>query len=83
MTFLKLVYAATLFLSAVLPAAAQTASAPMKGSDDKEVGSVKLTQTSQGVLINVAVKGLAPGEHAIHVHAVGKCEPPFTSAGGH
>jgi superoxide dismutase, Cu-Zn family len=23
------------------------------------------------------------GEHAFHVHAVGKCEPPFTSAGGH
>ena len=83
MTFLKPVYLAVLFVSAALPAAAQTASAPMKGSDGKEVGSVNLTQTSQGVLINVAVKGLPPGEHAIHVHTVGKCEPPFTSAGGH
>ena len=83
MTFLKLVYATTLFLGAALPAAAQTASAPMKGSDGKEVGSINLTQTTQGVLINVSVKGLPPGEHAIHVHAVGKCEPPFTSAGGH
>ena len=83
MTFLKLIYATTLFLGAALPAAAQTASAPMKGSDGKEVGSVNLTQTAQGVLINVSVKGLPPGEHAIHVHAVGKCEPPFTSAGGH
>jgi Cu-Zn family superoxide dismutase len=26
---------------------------------------------------------LPPGEHAIHVHAVGKCEPPFESAGPH
>src|SRR5499427_10832438 len=83
MTFLKLIYATTLFLGAALPAAAQTASAPMKGSDGKEVGSINLTQTAQGVLINVSVKGLPPGEHAIHVHAVGKCEPPFTSAGGH
>lgn len=66
-----------------LPAAAQTATAALKGADGKEVGSVNLTQTSQGVLINVAVKGLPPGEHALHVHAVGKCEPPFTSAGGH
>ena len=74
---------AILLLSAALPAAAQTASAPMKGGDGKEVGSVNLTQTAQGVLINVSVKGLPPGEHAIHVHAVGKCEPPFTSAGGH
>jgi superoxide dismutase, Cu-Zn family len=87
MTFLKLIYATILFLGAflgaALPAAAQTASAPLKGSDGKEVGSVNLTQTAQGVLINVSVKGLPPGEHAIHVHAVGKCEPPFTSAGGH
>jgi Cu-Zn family superoxide dismutase len=66
-----------------LPVVAQTASAPLKGTDGKEVGSVNLTQTAQGVLINVSVKGLPPGEHAFHVHAVGKCEPPFTSAGGH
>jgi Cu-Zn family superoxide dismutase len=66
-----------------LPVAAQTASAPLKGSDGKEVGSVNLTQTPNGVLINLAVKGLAPGEHAFHVHAVGKCEAPFDSAGPH
>src|SRR6476619_2270815 len=83
MMFLKPVFVTILLLSAALPVAAQTASAPMKGSDGKEVGSVNLTQTAQGVLINVSVKGLPPGEHAIHVHAVGKCEPPFTSAGGH
>src|SRR5262245_46370708 len=83
MTFLKPVYVAILILSAVLHAAAQTASEQKKSSDGKEVGSFNLTQTAQGVLVNVSVKGLPPGEHAIHVHAVGKCEPPFTSAGGH
>lgn len=66
-----------------LPALAQSASAPMKNADGKEIGSVNLTQTNQGVLINISVKGLPPGEHAFHVHAVGKCEPPFTTAGGH
>ena len=67
-----------------LPAAAQTASAPLKDAQGKEVGSVNLTQTPRGVLINLSVKGLPPGEHAFHVHAVGKCEgPSFTSAGGH
>ncbi len=66
-----------------LPAAAQTASAPLKDAQGKEVGSANLTQTPRGVLINIAVKGLPPGEHAFHVHAVGKCEAPFTSAGGH
>jgi Cu-Zn family superoxide dismutase len=29
------------------------------------------------------LKGLPPGDHAFHIHAAGKCEPPFTSAGGH
>ena len=37
-----------------------------------------------GVIIDIDVKGLTPGLHAVHVHAVGKCEgPAFTSAGGH
>lgn len=75
--------AAAFLAAAAVPVAAQTASAPLKNGEGKEVGSVNLTQTAQGVLLNVSVKGLPPGEHAFHVHAVGKCEPPFTSAGGH
>lgn len=66
-----------------LPAAAQTSSVALKDAQGKEVGSANLTQTPRGVLINLSVKGLPPGEHAFHVHAVGKCEPPFTTAGGH
>ena len=77
------VIAALLCTAPVLPAAAQSASAPLKDGSGKEIGSVNLTQTPRGVLINVSVKGLPPGEHAFHVHAVGKCEPPFTTAGGH
>jgi len=65
------------------PAMAQTANAALKNSSGTELGSVNLTQTQQGVLINLSVKGLPPGEHAFHIHAVGKCEPPFDSAGGH
>ena len=65
------------------PAAAQTASAALKNTSGKEVGSANLSQTQRGVLINLSVKGLPPGEHAFHIHAVGKCEAPFDSAGGH
>ena len=36
------------------------------------------------VRIAVTLMGLPSGEHAFHVHAVGKCEAPgFTSAGPH
>ncbi len=69
--------------AAALPAAAQTATAPLKDAQGKEVGSANLTQTPRGVLVNLSVKGMPPGEHAFHIHAVGKCEPPFTTAGGH
>ena len=43
----------------------------------------QLIQTPHGVLLKMTLKGAVPGEHAFHIHAVGKCEPPFTSAGGH
>jgi Cu-Zn family superoxide dismutase len=66
-----------------LSAQAQTAKASLKDASGKDVGQVQLLQTPHGVLLKLAVKGVPAGEHAFHVHAVGKCEPPFTSAGGH
>ncbi len=69
-------------LSAV-SAQAQIAKATMKDATGKEIGQVALVQTTQGVLLKLSLKGAPPGEHAFHVHAVGKCEAPFTSAGGH
>jgi Cu-Zn family superoxide dismutase len=76
---------AAVLLAGVAPvqAQSQTAKAALKTADGKDAGSVTLTQTPRGVLLALAVKGLPPGEHAFHVHAVGKCEPPFDSAGGH
>lgn len=64
-------------------AQAQTAKASLKDATGKGVGTVQLLQTPHGVLIKMSLKGVAPGEHAFHIHAVGKCEAPFTSAGGH
>jgi Cu-Zn family superoxide dismutase len=77
-----LITAVTLALTS-LPASAQTASAKLRDANGKDVGTAQLTQTPSGVLVNLSVKGLPAGEHAFHVHAVGKCEPPFTTAGEH
>ena len=64
-------------------AQAQTAKAALKDATGKDVGTVQLIQTPHGVLLRMSLKGVPPGERAFHIHAVGKCEPPFTSAGGH
>lgn len=43
--------------------------------------------TQNLVKIKVQITGdpivLTPGEHGIHIHEKGVCEPPFLSAGGH
>ena len=82
-TLSTVVVAASLLALATIPTAAQSAKATLKNADGKEVGTAALTQTPAGVLITLSVKGLPPGERAFHVHGVGKCEPPFTSAGPH
>jgi Cu-Zn family superoxide dismutase len=62
---------------------AQSGKATLKDAQGKEVGTAELSQLPDGVLIRLSVKGVPAGEHAFHVHGAGKCEPPFTSAGGH
>src|ERR1700712_1303130 len=62
---------------------AEMANTQLKDAGGKAIGDVDLVQTPAGVLIKLQIKGLTPGEHAFHVHAVGKCEAPFVSAGGH
>jgi superoxide dismutase, Cu-Zn family len=72
-------------LAGVSPAlAVDKASAVLKDKDGKEVGKVELTDTPSGVLMRLTLDGVPPGDHAVHVHTVGKCEPPdFKSAGPH
>ncbi|HKW54827.1 MAG TPA: superoxide dismutase family protein [Stellaceae bacterium] len=86
--FAALLAATTALLSH--EAAAQTAGdgakahAAIKDAQGKSVGEATLTQMAHGVLIVAELSGLPPGQHGMHIHAVGKCEPPaFTSAGGH
>jgi Cu-Zn family superoxide dismutase len=72
-------------LAFVAPAfAADQASAVLKDVAGAEVGKATLAATPSGVLISLDLTAAPPGDHAIHIHAVGKCEPPkFESAGPH
>ena len=48
------------------------------------IGHVLLSQDRLGsVRVIVAVDGLTPGLHGIHIHAVAACAPTFAAAGGH
>src|SRR5437773_11580403 len=77
---------AILFLSAAVLTgqSATLAKADLVDSQGKKVGTAELTQTPDGVRIALTVSGLAPGQHAFHIHNVAKCESPdFKSAGSH
>ncbi len=63
--------------------AAEMARAAMANANGESVGEVTLVQTPNGTLLHARLAGLPAGAHAFHVHTVGKCEPPFKSAGGH
>jgi superoxide dismutase, Cu-Zn family len=75
--------AALLTTAIAFPASAELANAALKDTGGKAVGDIDLMETPAGVLLRVSLKGVPPGERAFHIHEVGKCEPPFTSAGGH
>jgi Cu-Zn family superoxide dismutase len=70
--------------AAALTASAQMTHVNLKDAQGKDVGMVMLSPASGGgVTIAYDFKGLPPGEHALHIHQVAKCEAPFTSAGPH
>lgn len=47
------------------------------------IGHISFADTPAGLLIVGSVSGLGIGVHGVHLHAVGRCEPPFASAGPH
>jgi Cu-Zn family superoxide dismutase len=60
------------------------ATAELRTADGRTAGTALLTEVSGGVHIVIEVRGLPPGPKAVHLHEIGRCEPPrFTSAGEH
>jgi Cu-Zn family superoxide dismutase len=88
--------ACAIALAVAAPAAAQDTAGESPGAPKAAVGdfvdrngakagTASLLETPHGVVVAVAVRGLQPGEHGIHIHAVGRCDPAngFKSAGDH
>jgi Cu-Zn family superoxide dismutase len=64
--------------------AEKTAHADVLNANGEKIGTATLHEVQGGVRIDLDVSQLPPGIHALHVHAVGKCEgPDFKSAGPH
>ena len=70
--------------SALAANGARHASAVVRNAAGAVLGTARFVQDATGVVhVNLHVKGLTPGLHGIHVHAVGACTPDFLAAGGH
>ena len=78
----------------ILPASAIAAAAPEKrkvveaqviNNQGEQIGTLKLTQGTKGVLINIKLSSLPPGYHGMHFHKVGDCSDhdAFKTALGH
>ncbi len=57
--------------------------ATLVNASGARVGRAVLTQGPSGLLIRIEADGLTPGWHGVHIHAVGRCDAPFSSAGAH
>jgi Cu-Zn family superoxide dismutase len=65
------------------PVPTATAGAIVRDASGKQIGALQFADTYAGVLITGSVGNLGLGGHGMHIHSVGKCEAPFTTAGPH
>ncbi|MDR2858662.1 MAG: superoxide dismutase family protein [Novosphingobium sp.] len=60
------------------------ATATLLAADGTHKGRARVVAIGDRLELKVAVRGLSPGQHGVHLHAMGTCTAPdFTSAGPH
>ena len=56
----------------------------IRDASGRELGVLSLTDGTGGITVAGRLTGLPPGEHGMHLHMAGRCDPPtFESAGDH
>ncbi|MDQ3459516.1 MAG: superoxide dismutase family protein [Deinococcota bacterium] len=85
---LALIFSLIIACSTAIAQQEAQARAELQDADGNTVGHATFSSTEDGaVRIQVELEGLeaaAGGEHGVHLHETGECEPPdFESAGGH
>lgn len=56
----------------------------MFNGNGDSLGTIKVSEQSEGVELEVLLEGLPDGEHGLHIHEKGECKAPdFKSAGDH
>ena len=81
------VLAVGLVLAGCVPMAAPdvpVSTANLVSSSGAVLGTIRVFSEPTGVMLRIDAAGVPAGQHGVHVHATGRCDPPgFTSAGPH
>ena len=69
--------------SSSMQSSGSSATALVVDGSGRQLGTLTVMDMSGGIMTTGTLRGLPAGTHGIHLHAVGSCVAPFTSAGAH